>query len=89
MVRVKSWSKKCVIWGLFPSPSGNLKKENQLSVLSIYIVVLELEMNKNIFANDDSVKRNWEIKPFSCKYCDKSCQKKNDDIAVQYEDVRE
>ena len=27
----------------FPSPSGNLKNENQLSVPSIYIVVLDLE----------------------------------------------
>ena len=34
--------------------------------------ILELKMNKNIFANDDSVERNREIKPFSCKYCDKS-----------------
>ena len=30
--------------------------------------ILELKMNKN----NDSVERNQEIKPFSCKYCDKS-----------------
>ena len=34
---------RCVIWGaLFPSPSGHFFKKNQLSVLSIYIVVLGL-----------------------------------------------
>jgi hypothetical protein len=31
-----------------------------------------LEMNKNEFANNDSFEGNHEIKPFSCKYCDKS-----------------
>jgi hypothetical protein len=31
-----------------------------------------LEMNKNEFAKNDFFKGNLEIKPFSCKYCDKS-----------------
>ena len=29
-------------------------------------------MNKNTLANNDSLERNHEIKPFSCKHCDKS-----------------
>ena len=32
----------CNLGGLFPSPSWNFKKENLLSVLSIYILVLGL-----------------------------------------------
>ena len=30
------------------------------------------DLNKNTFANNDSLERNHEIKPFSCKHCDKS-----------------
>ena len=32
----------------------------------------ELGMNKNNFANNHSLERSHENKPFSCKYCDKS-----------------
>ena len=32
-------------------------------------------MNKNTFGTNDSLERNVEIKPFSCKFCDKSSQK--------------
>ena len=31
-----------------------------------------LDMNKNTIVNNDSLERGHEIKPFSCKYCDKS-----------------
>ena len=34
--------------------------------------VQKLEMNKNTFGKNDSLERCNEIKPFSCKYCDKS-----------------
>ena len=32
----------------------------------------ELGMNNNTFSNNDSLKMYPEIKPFSCKYCEKS-----------------
>mgnify|MGYP001210342705 CR=1 FL=1 len=32
----------------------------------------DLDMNENTFANIDSLERDHEIKPFSCKCCDKS-----------------
>ena len=35
------------------------------------IRVQELEMSKNTFANNDSLERNFETKPFLCKYCEK------------------
>ena len=34
--------------------------------------IQELETYNNIFANNVSLKRNNEVKPFSCKYCDKT-----------------
>ena len=34
--------------------------------------IQELEMNKNTFANKESLEKNHEIKAFSCKFCDKS-----------------
>jgi uncharacterized Zn-finger protein len=34
--------------------------------------IQDLDMNKNTFANNDSLDRDHEITPFSCKYCDKS-----------------
>ena len=34
--------------------------------------IQELDMNKNTFADIDSLERLNEINPFSCKYCDKS-----------------
>ena len=34
--------------------------------------VQEFELNKNNFSKKEILERNLEIKPFSCKYCDKS-----------------
>ena len=34
--------------------------------------IQELETNNNTFENNVCLERNNEIKPFSCKYCDKT-----------------
>ena len=43
--------------------------------------IQELETYNNIFANNVSLKRNNEVKPFSCKYCNETF--------VQVHDVKE
>ena len=46
----------------------SMKATNQKLVQKIQ----GLDINKNTFSNNDSLDRNHEVKPFSCKYCDKS-----------------
>ena len=51
----------------------NIKQELQSFKVTNQELLQKIQnMNKNTFANNDSLERNHEVKPFSCKYCDKS-----------------
>ena len=54
---------------------GNIKEEHESAKITnekLLQKIQELEMYKATFTNQDSSEKNHEIKPFSCKFCDKS-----------------
>ena len=54
---------------------ANIKEEHETVKVTneaLLQKIQELEMDKATFTNQDSSEKNHEIKPFSCKFCDKS-----------------